>query len=182
MPIIDKPLSELKTYMGVNPKPCDFEKYWDESLAEMHAVEPNVEFIKADFEVPYAECYHMYFTGVGGARVHAKFLKPKKIEGKCPALLNFHGYHSYSGGWTSYLHFVAAGFVVAALDARGQSGLSEDVGGHIGNTVEGHIIRGIDNEDPKKLLFRDIYLDTAELANIVMGLDYVDEERVGARC
>ena len=27
MPMIDMPLSELKTYKGINPKPADFEKY-----------------------------------------------------------------------------------------------------------------------------------------------------------
>ena len=180
MPVLDKPLSELRTYMGVNPRPSDFDKYWEESLAEMRAVERNVEIIPDSFKTPYADCYHLFFTGVGGARIHAKLLKPKKIEGKCPALLNFHGYHSYSGGWCEYLHFAAAGFIVAALDTRGQSGLSEDVGGHFGNTVEGHIIRGIMDDDPKKLLFRDIFLDTAELADIIMGMDDVDETRVGA--
>jgi len=180
MPILDKPLSELKTYMGINPKPADFNEYWEESLAEMRAVERNVELVKAEFQTAYAECYHMYFTGVGGARIHAKLLRPKNLQKKHPALLNFHGYHSQSGSWCDYLQFVASGFVVAALDVRGQAGLSEDVGGNLGKTIRGHIVRGLVDEDPKKMLFRNIFLDTAELADIVMSLDYVDESRVGA--
>ena len=32
--------------------------------------------------------------------------------------------------------------MVAAMDCRGQGGLSEDVGGVKGTTVNGHIIRG----------------------------------------
>ena len=44
----------------------------------------------------------------------------------------------------------------------------------------GHIVRGLSDE-PDQLLFRQIFLDTAELARIVMGFDEVDAERVGAR-
>ena len=42
---------------------------------------------------------------------------------------------------------------------RGQGGYSEDVGGVIGNTVQGHIIRGLDNENPNKLFYRSVFQD-----------------------
>lgn len=58
------------------------------------------------------------------------------------------------------------GFTVAALDCRGQGGLSEDKGGVLGNTLQGHIIRGLDDPNPDNLLFRDIFLDTAMLAKL----------------
>ena len=51
--------------------------------------------------------------------------------------------------------------------------------GSRGNTLKGHIIRGLDGP-PEKMLFREIFLDCAQLAGIVMGLDTVDETRVGA--
>lgn len=66
------------------------------------------------------------------------------------------------------------------LTARGQGGLSEDNGQVKGNTLHGHIIRGIADDDPKKLYYRQTFLDAAQLANIVMGLPYVDEKKVGA--
>ena len=47
-----------------------------------------------------------------------------------------------------------------------------------GNTLHGHIIRGLD-DGPEQLLFRAIFLDTAQLAGIVMGFPEVDETRVG---
>ncbi|MBO5008120.1 MAG: acetylxylan esterase [Clostridia bacterium] len=179
MPLIDMPLEELKTYRGVNPKPTDFDKYWEESLAEMRAVDRNVTITPAEFQSPVADCYDMYFTGVNGARVYAKLLKPKNLKEKNPAVLHFHGYNGKSGGWCYYLPYAASGFVVAAMDVRGQAGNSEDVGGNTGKTTVGHIIRGL-NDDPKTLLFRDIFLDTAELADIVMSMPEVDETRVGA--
>ena len=76
------PLSELKKYQGINPKPADFDSYWDESLAEMHSLDPNVQITPADFCSPIADCFDMYFTGVHGARVYAKLLKPKNITKK----------------------------------------------------------------------------------------------------
>jgi cephalosporin-C deacetylase len=66
------------------------------------------------------------------------------------------------------------------MDVRGQGGQSEDVGGVKGNTLQGQIIRGLDDPDAKKLLFRAIFLDTALLARIVMDLPEIDATRVGA--
>ncbi|HKB89239.1 MAG TPA: acetylxylan esterase [Opitutaceae bacterium] len=181
MPQVDKPLSELLTYQGLNPRPHDFDAYWDSSLGEMHALDPQIELIpNAALASDAAECFDLWFTGVGGARIHTKYLRPRHRNGKHPALLQFHGYSLSSGDWLDKLSWVSQGFCVAALDCRGQGGLSEDVGGVKGNTLRGHIIRGLDDADPKKLLYRSIYLDTAQLARIVMSFPEVDVDRVGA--
>ena len=183
MPLtFDFPLEQLKTYQGCNPRPGDFDEFWDKSLAEMRTIEPHIELIPAQFQVPYAECFHLYFTGVGGARVHAKLLRPKQSSVPHPAVLMFHGYSIDSGDWSDKLGYVAQGYTVAALDCRGQGGLSVDGGGVIGNTLHGHIIRGLDdalNGSPEKLLFRQIFLDTAQLAGIIMEMPDVDPQRVG---
>jgi len=184
MPLtFDFPLETLKTYQGINPRPADFDQFWDEGLAEMRSIEPQVELIPAEFQVPFAECYDMYFTGVGGARVYAKLIKPKNAPKPHPAILFFHGYSGNSGDWMDKLGYAAQGYTVAALDCRGQGGKSEDAGQVSGNTLKGHIIRGLDdalNGSPQKLLFRQIFLDTAQLAKIVMEMPDVDENRVGA--
>ena len=151
MPLLfDMPYEDLLTYEGTNPKPADFESYWDTALAEMRALDPQIELIPAEFQVDYAECYHLYFTGVGGARIYAKFIKPKEITKPGPALLMFHGYSMNSGDWLDKLPYVAAGFIVAALDCRGQGGKSEDVGGVKGWTLNGHFVRGLDNDPNSK--------------------------------
>ncbi len=184
MPLtFDLPLEQLKTYQGINPRPADFDQFWDASLAEMRALDPQVELIPAEFQVPNVECFHLYFTGVGGARVHAKLLRPANVTELHPAVVLFHGYTGDSGDWFDKLGFVAAGFTVAALDCRGQAGLSEDTGNVTGNTLHGHIIRGLNDAltgAPEKLLFHQIFLDTAQLARIVMEMPEVDADRVGA--
>lgn len=148
----------------------------------MRSIDPEIEMIAAEFTAPNAECLHLFFTAVGGARVHAKVLRPANVTAPHPAALLFHGYTGDSGDWSDKLGYVAAGFTVAALDCRGQAGLSQDVGNVLGNTLHGHIIRGLDDAlrgFPEKLLFRQIFLDTAQLAGIVMQMPDVDANRVG---
>ncbi len=181
MPLtFDLPLPELEKYQGINPRPADFDAYWDAALGEMHALDPQVELRPSpELAARGAECFDLYFTGVGGARIHAKYLRPK-TPGRHPAVLQFHGYSVNSGDWVDKLAYAGEGFCVAALDCRGQGGLSEDVGGVKGTTLRGQIIRGLDDPDPRKLLFRQIFLDTAQLARIVMARPEVDPARVGA--
>ncbi|MDF2724893.1 MAG: acetyl xylan esterase [Paenibacillus sp.] len=179
MPLLDMPLAKLHQYEGRSPKPDDFDAYWDKALEEMCAIDSQVELVPAPIQVPYAEMYDLYFTGVKGARVHAKYLKPKGLQKPGPALLQFHGYSGHSGDWYDKLPYVALGYSIVAMDCRGQGGKSEDVGGVFGNTLRGHIIRGLD-DSPEQLLFRHIFLDTAQLASIVMNFPDVDPDRVGA--
>lgn len=181
MPLtFDMPLEKLREYKGINPRPVDFDQYWNAALDEMNAVDPQIEIIPdPDFQTPFATCSHLWFTGVGGARIHANLIQPKNAPGKHPAVLHFHGYSGNCGDWTDKLGYAAAGFTVAALDCRGQGGLSEDSGAVKGTTLRGQIIRGLD-DSPEKLLFRQIFLDTAQLAKIVMAMPDVDEKRVGA--
>lgn len=184
MPLtFDFPLEKLKTYQGINPRPANFDAFWDAGLAEMRALDPQVELVPAAFKAPGVECFHLYFTGVGGARVHAKLLRPAHRAEPGPAMLMFHGYGGESGDWSERLGYVAQGYTVAALDCRGQGGLSDDGGATSGNTLKGHIIRGLSDAlsgAPEKLLYRSIFLDTAQLAQIVMGMPGVDAARVGA--
>ena len=184
MPLMfDFPLDECKTYQGRSPRPADVDEFWDRSLAEMRAVAPQVELVPAEFQAPGVDCHHLYFTGVGGARVHAKLLRPQKPAGRHPAVLMFHGYSGDSGDWFDKLGYVAQGYTVAALDCRGQGGLSEDNSAVTGHTYRGHIIRGLADAlsgAPEKMLYRQIFLDTAQLAQIVMGMPDVDPARVGA--
>ncbi|MFD2330490.1 alpha/beta fold hydrolase [Cohnella sp. GCM10020058] len=179
MPTIDMPLEQLSTYAGRNPKPADFDVYWERALAEMKGIDPALEIVESDFKVPGADCLHLYFTGVGGARIHAKYVRPKNVQEPHPAVLQFHGYAHHSGDWIDKLGYAAAGFSVLAMDCRGQGGSSEDKGGTKGTTFRGHIVRGLDDH-PDRLLFRDIFLDAAQLAGIAMSLPEVDAGRVGA--
>ncbi len=179
MPLVDLPLEQLYTYEGRNPRPSDFDAFWDKALAEMKAVDPKVELVPHPLKSHAAECFSLYFTGVGGARVYAKYLRPKENASPHPAIVEFHGYTGNSGDWASKLAYVSQGYSFASLDCRGQGGLSEDNGQVKGSTHSGHIIRGLD-DSPEKLYYRSVFLDCAQLAGIVMNFPEVDGARVGA--
>jgi len=183
MPLtFDYPFEQLLNYNGINPKPADFDAFWDAGLDKINRLDPDVQLVQADFKTSFCECYDLYFTGIGNARIHAKFIKPRSSQQPHPAILMFHGYTGNAGDWLDKLGYAAQGFAVAAMDCRGQGGYSQDTGGVTGNTLHGHIIRGLDdalNGSPEKLLFRQVFLDTAQLARIVMDMPDVDAERVG---
>ena len=198
MPDFEMPLEELKSYGGRNPKPSDFDEYWSSALRELRSRDPDVIFETASFRAPYCDCFDLWWTGADGARVHAQYLRPKdggtggadeafgagtaEIEadeesGEQPALLLFHGYSGDAGAWIEKLGYVAAGFHVFALDCRGQAGLSRDRGGQTGNTLHGHLIRGL-YEGKESLYYRQVFLDTVRLADIAMALPEIDSGRI----
>lgn len=180
MPLLfDMPLEKLREYQGINPRPDDFDKFWDDGLAQLQSLDTDIEIVEADFQTEFARCSHLYFTGIGGARVHAKLLQPTAASQPHGAVLMFHGYSGSSGDWLDKLGYAAAGYTVAALDCRGQGGLSDDAGQTPGWTLRGHIVRGLEGT-PEQLAFRQIFLDTAMLARIVMDMPDVDADRVGA--
>lgn len=177
MPVVDMPLERLKEYKGINPKPTNFEKYWDNALLELEKVDTAPTFTPYETSANFVRAYELTFTSTRNAKIYAKFIRPAKIEGKHPAVIIFHGLGGSSPAWFDLFTYVAQGYVVAAMDTRGQGGYSEDVGGVPGTTITTPFIRGVDGE-PEDLYCKDIFLDTVAIAKIVMGLDYVDESRV----
>lgn len=179
MPIIDMPVEKLKVYTGSSPCPADIDEYWDNALKEMDALDYKAEFIKNKFSAKGIEFYDLYFTGTKNARIHAKFAKPLNTDGKAPAVLMFHGLSGSACEWSGLIKYASQGYVTVAMDTRGQGGESQDTGGVLGTTFSTPFTRGLDG-DKNDLLMRDVFLDTALLAKLIMQLDYVDESRVAA--
>ena len=182
MPLIDQPLDELRVYAGRNPRPADFDAYWGAALRELDATDPKPELRPSTaIATHHAECFDLWFTGVGGARIYAKYIRPKHdpAGAKRPAAIQFHGYSGNSGDWMDKLGYASEGLCYAAMDCRGQGGRSEDNASVKGPTLRGHIVRGLDDPDPRKLAFRQIFLDAVQLARVVMNLPEVDPARVG---
>jgi cephalosporin-C deacetylase len=179
MPLLDMPLDKLKAYQGRNPRPADHDAYWTRALAELDATPPAARFDQAPMQFPGVITKDVWFAGVGGARVHAKYARPANATGRTPCVLLFHGYSSSSGDWLGLLAWVAMGATVLSLDVRGQGGQSQDVHAVDGWTLQGHIVRGL-GDKPDRLLFRAIFLDCAQMARIALALPEVDPLRVVA--
>ncbi|MBA2445972.1 MAG: alpha/beta fold hydrolase, partial [Nocardioidaceae bacterium] len=127
---------------------------------------------------PGISCEDVWFTGVGGAQVHAQLLRPLELSSPGPALVMFHGYAGAAGDWDAKFGWTLAGFTVLAMDVRGQSGTSTDVGGTTGRTFAGHFIRGVMTDTPQQWLFRNVFLDVAQVTRYARQLDGVDPTRV----
>ena len=180
MPQVDMPLEQLLTYTGRNPRPADFDEFWDRSVAEMSAIDSQTELRPAALQAFGAECFDLYFTGTGGARVHAKYLRTRNAPEPHPALVMFHGYGGSSGNWADKLGICRAGVLgCGAGRARAGRVSRRILGERPGGTSSGHFIRGID-DGPDAMLFRSVFLDCAQLARIVMEMPEVDAGRVGA--
>ncbi|HEX5002391.1 MAG TPA: acetylxylan esterase [Bacteroidia bacterium] len=174
-------LDQMRGYKGINPRPLNFDDFWNDCLQELNQIDPDISIEETDFTVPFAKCYHLYFTSTKGARIYAKLIRPIDLQIKGPGLLIFHGYSGNSGGWSekpTKLCYAAMGFTVAAMECRGQGGKSIDSGYSKGWSLRGHIVRGI-IDNPNNLMYRDIFLDTVQLAKVVMNLDGVDPNRIG---
>ncbi|WP_172254101.1 alpha/beta fold hydrolase [Saccharibacillus deserti] len=176
----DLPLHELREYGGKSPKPDDFDEYWARALQELDRQSLDYELVPAEMYSPAAECFHLYFTGVGGARVHAKYVRPRHLAQPGPGVAMFHGYACDSGDWSEKILYAASGVSVLALDCRGQGGPSEDVLRTSGPTLRGHVIRGLEDANPDNLYYRNVFLDTVQTARILMSLPNVDETRIAA--
>lgn len=184
MPLVDLSLPDLRKYSGRNPRPSDFDTYWTTALQELATIDPEPTLTRTSAIAPRGtECFDLWFTGIGGAKIYAKYLRPKwapkNDAARYPALLQFHGYAGHSGDWAEKLVWPTEGFCLAAMDCRGQGGRSEDNGRRKGTSLRGHIIRGLDDPDPDKLAFRQIFLDTVQLARVIMKFEEVDAARIG---
>lgn len=177
--LFDLPRDKLLSYTGTNPRPADFDLYWDAALAESRAAPLNAVFEpNPTLSIRAAECFDLWFAGADGARLHAKFVRPRHRPAPGPALILFHGYSDSSRDWLHMIPWVAEGFCVAWFDCRGQGGLSQDPGGQLGGTLNGHIIRGAEDPDPRKLYYRQTFLDTERLARVLAALPEVDSGRL----
>ncbi len=174
----DLPLSKLTSYEGTNPRPSNFDEFWDAQLAKLDAIDTTLKLVPAHYTSPhFAECFDAYFTGVGGAQIHARYVRPKHQKGKNPVVIMFHGYGWHSEDWFSKLPYVAQGMSVFAMDCRGQGPGSQDFGGIVGDTCTGHLLRGV-MDDPEKLIYTSIYLDAAQLIRCTKNLETTDLENI----
>lgn len=177
--LFDMPRDQMDGYRGTQPVAEDFDAYWSAALADLAAVDPDPRTTPAEFTAPFARCSDLWFTGTHGARLHARLVEPADAQAMPgPAVLMFHGLSGRAPDWTAMLGFAAAGLTVAALDCRGQGGRSEDPGGVSGWTLRGHLLRGL-VDDPAMAYYRQVFLDTRQLAGVVMAMATVDATRVG---
>lgn len=171
-------LSKMKKYLGTNPKPIDFDAYWDKKIKLLDKFVPKVKIKKiASKEFKSLELMEVTFKSFDGASINAKYLRPK-TDRKVPCVLQFHGYPGSSRSYFELSAFASEGLAVLAMDCRGQGGKSQDLGGYKGTTVAGHIMAGIDDANLDNLLYTKIFQDVALMPKVASLLSGIDENRI----
>jgi cephalosporin-C deacetylase len=117
-----------------NPRPADFDAYWERALGEMRSVEPKVSScrrVPAEFE-----CFDLWFTGVRGAR--SREVPPAETQRARSRPARF-GYSGNSGDFrTSSL---GGGWFLRRGARLRRGGKSNDARRHARGRLNGHIIR-----------------------------------------
>lgn len=177
MEMTPEQIEELAGYRGAMPCPADFEEFWRARVAEADAVAPRPQIVPAEIP-PFATCefHDLWFTGIAGERLHAKYLRPASAR-PVPLVMQFHGYPGSSRSWFEQASFCGMGMAVIALDCPGQGGASQDVGGYPGPTVSGHVVAGAVGA-PDDLYYVRLHQDIRILMRLAAALPGIDPARV----
>ncbi|MGL4740264.1 MAG: acetylxylan esterase [Sarcina sp.] len=179
MPIVDMPIEDLKKYKGINPIPKDFDLFWKNRKEEANKTILNYK-ITINEIAKFKACtyYDLWFDGIDGDRVYAKYIRPN-IEEEVPVILQFHGYPGASRGFFEQSSFVGMGFAIIAMDCPMQGGQGFSNGTFLGSTVAGHIIMGIEG-NPQDMYYVRLFQNTIILCNIVRSLKGIDKNKIFA--
>lgn len=174
-------LEDMIQYNGMERAPKNFKVFWEQEKESLLKVSPNIDLREsADVKFKGFDCYDLRFESVNQSKIYAKCVTPNRIDKKTklPVVLLFHGYGGNSGSYYDKLAFASQGFVVIAMDARGQYGKSNDFSIYNGMTQSGFVTRGLIDYDPTKLYFHHLFLDTVQLIRVVKELDFADDSQI----
>ena len=169
-------IEALGGYYGATPKPADFEAFWQARMAEADAVPLDYTVTQAK-EVPSwdgCDFLDLWFTGMAGARIYAKYLRPHSDK-PVPLVLQFHGYPGASRSFAEQASFAGMGMALFAMDCPGQAGYSVDAGGFLGTTVSGHIVAGLDGP-AEGMYYVRLHQNIRILCRIVRQLQEIDSK------
>ncbi len=175
--MMEQELEKYSQYQGLTPMPEDFDVFWDQRIAEADAQPLVYEICPSEIpDSPTGTFRYLWYQGMGGAKLCAKYLKPKG-SAPVPLVLQFHGYPGASRSWLEQASFLGMGCAVLALDCPGQGGLGQDLGGYQGTTVSGHLVAGLDGP-AQEMYYVRLHQNIRILCRIVQQLEGIDCSRV----
>lgn len=71
------PLEQLLQYQGINPKPVDFDAYWERAINQLNNTPDEISLTPFPLTASFAEAFELRFKGVGGSEVYVKYIRPK---------------------------------------------------------------------------------------------------------
>ncbi|HEX4207982.1 MAG TPA: alpha/beta fold hydrolase [Ktedonobacteraceae bacterium] len=167
--IVDMPLAELQQYTPELTAQDDFMAFWQQNMAASDDQPLNATLEAYDYPVERASVYKVRYDGFGAnTRVAGWYLVPKHpliIDGRTPAIVFYHGYSASKGLPVQYLSWALQGYIVFAVDTRGQNGDTPDNNHYESGAVLGCMTRGI--LDPYSYYYRFAYMDCVRAVDFV---------------
>lgn len=177
MPIIDLPLEQLKKYKPPLTKRKDFSQFWEENIKRSKEQPINARVKEVSYPVRRLRAYHVTFDGfMDETPISAWMMRPNE-EDPLPAMLFFHGYGGNKGQISDYLGWALQGYVVMAVDVRGQSGESPDFARYPSGSLIGNMTKGILDKDSH--YYRFVYMDCLRALELLFEREDVADDRVG---
>ena len=123
MPWFDLPLEQLRQYRTETAEPPEFDLWWQLRLdqARAQARPPKLTSYEADIYGP-VEVYDAEFSGAGGDRIRAWYLRAAGANEQTPVVVKFIGYGGGRGLPAEHALLPALGYSVFVMDTRGQGG------------------------------------------------------------
>jgi len=177
MPLIDMPLKQLEIYKPALTRKKDFAAFWEKVVRAAVRQPLNAKFTRQEYPARGVKVYAAGFDGFECGTVAGWLLEPQK-PGRHPALVVFHGYSGCSPCVFNLLAWALEGFVVLAVDCRGQNGRSTDAAAYPEGHRPGYMTAGIMDKDT--YYYRYVYADCVRAIEVAASLDSVDAGRIGA--
>lgn len=173
----DLPLNELVSYLPALTKQPDFDRFWEESLAELANVPVSYELIPVKYPVRGVNLYKVVYKSFNNAEVGGFYAVPA-APGKYPGLVCFHGYNwAIDGNVHDTVNWALNGYACLQMHVRGQYGESRDNVVSSNGHVSGWMTKGI--LDPKEYYYRAIYMDAVRAVEVLASMENVNAERIG---
>lgn len=120
MPLYDLPLDQLRRYRTTTEEPAGLDDWWAGRLAAARSLARPLRLTRHEPEL-YGplEVYDAEFSGAGGDRIKAWYIKPPKAD---KIAVRFIGYGGGRGTPAEHVLLPSVGYGVFVMDTRGQGG------------------------------------------------------------
>ena len=181
----DLPLAELESYNPDLPEPSDLSDFWATTLATAREHPLDVRWEPVDAGLVCVDTWSVTFPGFDGQPVRGWLHLPVRrtfagVDGRLPAVVQYHGYGGGRGRPHESILYAAAGYAHLVMDTRGQGGrwsvgdTPDPVGA--GPSHPGFLTRGI--LDPQQYYYRRLFTDAVRAVEAIRTHADVDPSRV----
>ncbi len=178
MPLVDMPLSELRTYCPELTAEVDFDSFWQQYREESAQKPLHATLTLIDYPIKSIEVYRLQYEGIDGTPIRGWYIVPKSPLAKkpMPVVIHYHGYSGNAGKPHDYLTWASMGIATITVDTRGQAGHTPDHARYASGAVIGWMTLGI--EDPHQYYYKYAYMDCVRAIDFAVSREELDSLRI----